>query len=295
MRRLPSSLPLRSCAPRSSDAARGDSATGLGAATGTGRATGLAAFVLAVRAGGIPGMPGSPGEPAGRAGRPLRICSSCIRAAICWATRAAWMPWKRPSSQPTSCAWAIRSSASLGVCALLERQRQPVELLDQLRAPGRSRARGSSAGGSRSGAARAFSSSGAALTSSSSCLIMLPIRMTLAGCSIRRAGSSSSWPSRRVRRVPRAGRRVRPRPRSGRPAGAPAAAGLVRTRGLAHQHTIASGARWAPTGVAEAGVAERVAWSVLDRPAPPPDLTVPYGDHPDRWSTCCGRPGPVHW
>jgi len=39
---------------------------------------------------------------------------------------------------------------------------------------------------------RAFSSSGAAFTSSSSCLIMLPIRMTLAGCSIRREGSSSS-------------------------------------------------------------------------------------------------------
>jgi hypothetical protein len=43
-----------------------------------------------------------------------RICSSCWRAAICWANSVAWMPWNSPSSQPTSWAWAIRSSASLG-------------------------------------------------------------------------------------------------------------------------------------------------------------------------------------
>ena len=49
--------------------------------------------------------------------------------------------------------------------------------------------------------ARLFSSSGAARTSSSSCLIMLPIRMTLAGCSTisvtgrsRLAFSSGSLP-----------------------------------------------------------------------------------------------------
>lgn len=48
-----------------------------------------------------PGPPGitAPDEPAGR---PRRICSSWTRAAICWANRAVWMPWKRPSSQPTS-------------------------------------------------------------------------------------------------------------------------------------------------------------------------------------------------
>ena len=44
-----------------------------------------------------------------------RICSSCWRAAICWANSVAWMPWKSPSSQPTSWAWATRSSASVGV------------------------------------------------------------------------------------------------------------------------------------------------------------------------------------
>ena len=44
-----------------------------------------------------------------------RISSSWARAAICWANSAVWMPWKTPSSQPTSWAWAIRSSASVGV------------------------------------------------------------------------------------------------------------------------------------------------------------------------------------
>ena len=52
-----------------------------------------------------------PGHPA--AG-PRRICSSCARAAICWANSAVWMPWNRPSSQPTSWACAIRSSARTG-------------------------------------------------------------------------------------------------------------------------------------------------------------------------------------
>ena len=45
---------------------------------------------------------------------PWRICSSWDRAAICWANSAVWMPWNRPSSQPTSCACAMRSSASVG-------------------------------------------------------------------------------------------------------------------------------------------------------------------------------------
>ena len=76
--------------------------------------------------GGIPGgvMPG---------GSARRICSSCARAAICWANSVVWMPWNRPSSQPTSCAWATLSSASLGTSSSHERQRQPLQLVDQLR------------------------------------------------------------------------------------------------------------------------------------------------------------------
>ena len=44
-----------------------------------------------------------------------RICSSCCCADACWVKIEAWMPWNRPSSQPTSCACASRSSESLGV------------------------------------------------------------------------------------------------------------------------------------------------------------------------------------
>ena len=43
-----------------------------------------------------------------------RSSSSCARACICWAQIAAWIPWKSPSSQPTSCAWASRISDSVG-------------------------------------------------------------------------------------------------------------------------------------------------------------------------------------
>ena len=57
--------------------------------------------------------PGAADGPPGRALR--RISSSWARAAICWANSAVWMPWKTPSSQPTSWAWAMRSSASDGV------------------------------------------------------------------------------------------------------------------------------------------------------------------------------------
>ncbi len=64
-------------------------------------------------------------------GSARRICSSCARAAICCANSVVWMPWNRPSSQPTSCACATRSSASLGV-VVPERQRQPLKLRDQL-------------------------------------------------------------------------------------------------------------------------------------------------------------------
>ena len=48
------------------------------------------------------------------------MSSSWARVAICWAMSVAWMPWNSPSSQPTSWAWAIRSSASDGVSPSLK-------------------------------------------------------------------------------------------------------------------------------------------------------------------------------
>ena len=115
-------------------------------------------------------------------GSARRICSSCARAAICCANSVVWMPWKRPSSQPTSCACAIRSSDSLGVASSANGSE--------------SRSSSSTSSGARPSSsslmefwwisfsrARLFSSSGADFTSSRSCRIMLPIRMTLAGCS----------------------------------------------------------------------------------------------------------------
>jgi len=126
-------------------------------------------------------------------GRARRICSSCARAAICCANRVVWMPWNSPSSQPTSCACAIRSSASLGG------------------APSANGSDSRSSSSTSSGAspsssslielawisasrARLFSSSGADFTSSSSWRIMLPIRITLAGCStISITGRSPGW------------------------------------------------------------------------------------------------------
>jgi prephenate dehydratase len=133
-------------------------------------------------------------------GSALRICSSCARAAICCANSVVWMPWNSPSSQPTSCAWAIRSSDSLGVVSSANGSD--------------SRSSSSTSSGARPSSsslmefwwisfsrARLFSSSGAAFTSSRSCLIMLPMRMTLAGCSTISVTdfsvtppSASSWP-----------------------------------------------------------------------------------------------------
>ena len=63
---------------------------------------------------GIRGTRRAGGCPA-RAARRWRISSNCCCACICWVNSVAWMPWNRPSSQPTSWACAIRSSASLGV------------------------------------------------------------------------------------------------------------------------------------------------------------------------------------
>src|SRR3954447_26282259 len=108
------------------------------------------------------------------------------------------MPWKRPSSQPTSWAWAIRSSASDGVASSVNGSES------------RSSSSTSSGASPLSSSLieerwislsrlRLASSSGADFTSSRSCRIMLPIRITFAGCSTRserlpRSSPSSSEP-----------------------------------------------------------------------------------------------------
>lgn len=46
--------------------------------------------------GSSPSCPDTPG------GSARRIDSSWARAAICWANSVVWIPWKRPSSQPTN-------------------------------------------------------------------------------------------------------------------------------------------------------------------------------------------------
>src|SRR5262249_13515516 len=60
----------------------------------------------------LPGGACGGGWPDSRARR--RISSICACADICWVNSVAWMPWNRPSSQPTSWACASRSSDSLG-------------------------------------------------------------------------------------------------------------------------------------------------------------------------------------
>ena len=146
---------------------------------------------------GPPAYPGGiwPGRPPGPPGPPepggswCRMPSSCIRAAICWATSAVWMPWNRPSSQPTSWAWAIRSSASVGVSVPNGRViRSSSSRSSGARPCSSSRDRRRWISTSR---ARPASSRGAPRTSSSSCLIMLPIRITLAGCSTCSTGLGS--------------------------------------------------------------------------------------------------------
>src|SRR6478752_7718622 len=119
---------------------------------------------------------------------PRRICSNCTRAAICWATRAACSPWKTPSSQPTSCAWAIRSSPSEGITSSENGSdsRSSSSRNSGVRPVSSSLIDRSWISRSR---ARLASSRGAALTSSSSCLIMVPIRITLAGSPMASAGS----------------------------------------------------------------------------------------------------------
>src|SRR5260370_20026534 len=128
-----------------------------------------------------------------RGGSGGRVCSSWARAAICGANSVVGMPWNRPCSQPTSWAWATRSSASLGSSC------------SSKGSDSRSSSSTSSGASPSSSSlmelwwisfsrALLFSSRGAALTSSSSCLIMLPIRMTLAGCSTISV-TGRSWPA----------------------------------------------------------------------------------------------------
>ena len=118
------------------------------------------------------------------------------------------MPWKRPSSQPTSWACAIRSSLSDGVASSVNGSD--------------SRSSSSTSSGASPASSslieawwislsrvRLASSSGAAFTSSSSWRIMLPIRITLAGCSTRSVSARSPSSSSSPVRVARAGGRGR--------------------------------------------------------------------------------------
>ena len=137
----------------------------------------------------IPGCgPSCPACPP--AGRPRRICSNCTRAAICCANSAVWMPWKRPSSQPTSCAWAIRSSASDGVLPSVNGWTSRSSSLCSSGASACSSSLIEVWWISRN-RSRLASSSGAARTSSRSCLIIVPMRMTFAGSSTR--SPTDSW------------------------------------------------------------------------------------------------------
>ena len=140
--------------------------------------------------------PRCPGLPTPGGSAPWRICSSWARAAICWANSAVWMPWNSPSSQPTSCACAMRSSASDGIDVVGERQGEPLEFVAQFRRQALFEFADADVAWISRSRLRLASSSGAARTSSSSCLIIVPIRITLAGCSTRSVRDVSSSPSR---------------------------------------------------------------------------------------------------
>jgi len=62
--------------------------------------------------------------------RRWRISSNCCCACICWVNSVAWMPWKRPSSQPTSC--RLRDP-ELGVARGLARERSVTSLSSRFR------------------------------------------------------------------------------------------------------------------------------------------------------------------
>ena len=99
-----------------SDVIRDPDATPIGRRSGARRAAPLVRDRCRslVRAAARAGRTGPSRRRHRAAGGSWRICSSCWRAASCWANSVAWMPWNRPSSQPTSWAWATRSSASVG-------------------------------------------------------------------------------------------------------------------------------------------------------------------------------------
>src|SRR5674476_1218937 len=100
------------------------------------------------------------------------------------------MPWNSPSSQPTSWACAIRSSASDGTSSPNGRVMRSSSSISSGARPSSSsliERRWISAS-----LVRPASSNGALRTSSRSCLIMEAIRMTLPGCSTRSAGSRAS-------------------------------------------------------------------------------------------------------
>ena len=128
-----------------------------------------------------------------------RICSNCACAAICWANSAVWMPWKRPSSQPTSWACAMRSSESDGTRSSVNGSESRSSSSTSSGASPCSSSAIERRWMSRS-RVREASSSGAVRTSSSSCLIMLPIRITFAGCSTRSATEPSERSSSSRRR-----------------------------------------------------------------------------------------------
>ena len=102
--------------------------------------------------------------------------------AACWENMAAWMPWNRPSSQPTSWAWATRSSASLGMPLSKGRVSRDSSSRRSGEMPSASSRTDVSKISFRR--VRLASSSWARRTSSSSSLVMAPMRMTLAGWEI---------------------------------------------------------------------------------------------------------------
>src|SRR4051812_37730806 len=174
------------------------------------------------------------------------------------------MPWKRPSSQPTSWACAIRSSDSLGV----------VSSKGWIRRSSSSSSSGASPSFSSlievcSTVARRLrpgSSTGADFTSSSSCWTIRPIRITFAGCSTRpvsrsavspcssssspctaSAGTATGWPSGPITMMWSGSGcwscvdMVSTLPIHGEQDLAAVRAGLhqlVRTRGLRHRHLV---------------------------------------------------------
>ncbi len=109
-----------------------------------------------------------------------RISCSWRCAANCWAISVAWMPWNRPSSQPTSCALAIRSSDSLGISPSSNGSAS-VAARPAGRATAPRTVRPPNVRRSRRAARVTPRRTVRARTSSRSCLTIEPIRITLAG------------------------------------------------------------------------------------------------------------------